>query len=79
MWAVLRTQYEGQGQSLKAQYLKEIQQLDYNKFETITSFIVAFKKLYSSLEGVDMRMPLDFYILTFIEALNSAYPIWADR
>ena len=24
-------------------------------------------------------MPNDFYVLTFIEALNSAFPIWADQ
>ncbi len=79
MWSVLRSQYEGKGQSLKAQYLKEIQQLDYNKFDSMTSFVVAFKKLHSSLEGVNMNMLTDFYILTFLEALNSAYPIWTDR
>jgi hypothetical protein len=27
MWEVLKNQYEKQGQSLKAQYLKEIQEL----------------------------------------------------
>jgi hypothetical protein len=79
MWVVLKAQYEGQGQSLKAQYLKEIQQLEYSKFENMTSFIVAFKRLHTSLIGVDIKMPDDFYTLTFIEALNSAYPIWADR
>jgi hypothetical protein len=26
-----------------------------------------------------MKMPNDFYVLTFIEALNSAFPIWADQ
>jgi hypothetical protein len=45
----------------------------------MTSFIVAFKKLHLSLKGVQMKMPVDFYTLTFIDALNSAYPIWADR
>jgi hypothetical protein len=39
----------------------------------MTSFIVAFKKLHSSLKGVDMKMLDDFYTLTFIEALNSAF------
>ena len=78
MWLVLQAQYEGQGQSLKAQYLKEIQQLDYSKFDSMTSFIVAFKRLYSSLKGVQMKMPNDFYTFTFINAFNSAYLIWAD-
>jgi hypothetical protein len=49
MWAKLKKHYEGKGQSLKSQYLSEIQELDYssNKFEDITSFIVAFQNLYT--------------------------------
>jgi hypothetical protein len=46
----------------------------YSKFENVTSFIVAFKRLHTSLIGVDIRMPGDFYALTFIGALNWAFP-----
>lgn len=79
MWEALREQYQGQEQNLKGQYLAEIQSMDYSKFSTITAFIIQFKKLHSALNQVDMKLATDFYTLTFIKALDTAYPIWADR
>jgi hypothetical protein len=64
---------------LKAKYLKEIQQLQYSNYDNITSFIVVFKRLCTSLNGGGINMPAEFYTLMFIKAMDSAYPIWAER
>jgi hypothetical protein len=81
MWAKLKKHYEGKGQSLKSQYLSEIQELDYssNKFEDITAFIVAFQNLYTQIGQVGMELPHDFYTIMFIKAMSGAFPVWADR
>ena len=81
MWAKLKKHYEGKGQSLKSQYLAEIQELDYssNKFSDITAFIVAFQNLYSQIGQVGMELPNDYYTIMFIKAMSGAFPAWADR
>jgi hypothetical protein len=63
----------------KLNILRKSKNFEYSKFESMTSFIVAFKKLNTSLVGVDMRLPDDFYTLKFINALDSAFPVMTDR
>ena len=79
MWSVLRNQYEAQGLSLKMAYLDKLQQLDYREYKSMTSFIVAFKGLHSRLEDVNMKFPEEFYTITFLNVIESTFPILTDR
>jgi hypothetical protein len=78
-WTLLKNQYQGAGHNLKQTYITELYNIDYKQFNSITSFIVRFKKLVSSLAQVNMKLPDDFYIITFINALQSVFPVWAER
>jgi len=72
-WTLLRNQYEGSGYNLKYTYITELHNIDYSQFNSITSFIVRFKRLVSSLAQVNIKLLDDFYIITFINALQNAF------
>ena len=72
---LLQNQYKGSGYNLKHMYITELHNIDYSQFNSITSFIVRFKKLVSSLAQVDIKLLDDFYIITFINALQNVFPV----
>ena len=79
MWTQIERQYKGKGASLKSQYIAELKAIDYRKYNNIIDFVVGFKKLRTLLDQVRLVLPKEFYSLIFIEALDSAFPIWAER
>ena len=49
IWEELQKQYEGAGFNLKHQHFTELIGIDYTKFDSITAFIICFRKLVSNL------------------------------
>ena len=79
MWKILQSQYKGSRHNLKQSYLTELYLLRYEQFNSITAFVVRFKKLLTCLSQVDIKLPNDAYVITFINALESAFLIWAKQ
>ena len=78
-WAQLEEQFQGKGFHLKGVYLFELLALSYASYKDVMSFNARFNELRQNLAEVEFAFPLDGYILVYLNALQQAFPVWANR
>lgn len=79
IWKILRDQYHGKGWNIEEQTFSKLVQIDYKDFNSMTTFIVEFKKLYQDLQQLDSPLSERHATFAFLNATEGAFPIWADR
>ncbi|CZS92400.1 uncharacterized protein RAG0_02842 [Rhynchosporium agropyri] len=79
MWEALQAQYEGRGNVLVYNAIQDYVKLQYNDFNSLEKFVVAFKLSIVKLESLKMAPPPAWHPIMFIAAVSEKWPIWAER
>ncbi|XMA13681.1 hypothetical protein WAI453_006472 [Rhynchosporium graminicola] len=79
MWEALQAQYEGGGNVLVYNAIQDYVKLQYNDFNSLEKFIIAFKLSIVKLETLMMAPPPAWHPIMFIAAVSEKWPIWAER
>uniref|UniRef100_A0A1E1L9Q9 GAG-pre-integrase domain-containing protein n=1 Tax=Rhynchosporium agropyri TaxID=914238 RepID=A0A1E1L9Q9_9HELO len=79
IWEALQAQYEGGGNILVYNAIQDYVKLQYNDFNSLEKFIIAFKLSIIKLETLIIAPPPAWHPIMFIAAVSEKWPIWAER
>jgi hypothetical protein len=81
MWTTLQTQYEGSGQVVLYTAIVKFHSISYDDYTNLDSFVIAYQQSIDKIRTIKQTaaVPEDWIPIIFIKAVESAFPIWAER